>query len=461
MPAGRLFRAIDVFLPWRAAAPIDATFRGRMVAGISLSSALVGAFFAVFCLFAPAQPLLTSLLCCVGTVAFVANLWLLRRHERLRVAAWAFTLELTAIIAASAWLSHGYRDAITAWQMCLPLVAIFLVGTRNSLLCVAFSALNSWVLWRLEAAGLYRPPLLGVDETPVMVLSAGLAIMLFLVAVGIFYEHTHAARRRELDQTIVSLRSAHDSLSAMQQQLVATEKLASLGMLAAGVAHEINNPMAFVTSNVSGLIRDFADLRTDHELYDEYAREVLPATLDGIKRVNAIVADLRRFARGEPESFVPYDVNQEIGAAVRMAHGELKKRGCRLDVDLGTLPQVVGRPRQVMQVVMNLVVNAAQASTKGDAVRVTSWADTEQVAIRVQDSGAGMTDETRAKLFQPFFTTKPAGQGTGLGLAVVHGIVTSHGGRIDVDSAVGSGSTFTVWLPKVPSARPGESASPL
>jgi signal transduction histidine kinase len=156
---------------------------------------------------------------------------------------------------------------------------------------------------------------------------------------------------------------------------------------------------------------------------------------------------MRSFARGDVEQPIEFDVNCEIKTVARMAKSVVQRRGSELEVDLGTLPQVRGRPRQLMQVVMNLVVNAAQANKAGGKVMVTTRSARDEVAIEVRDTGIGMSSETVSKLFQPFFTTKPVGEGTGLGLAVVHGIVTGMGGRIDVQSELGKGSSFTVRLP--------------
>jgi signal transduction histidine kinase len=247
-------------------------------------------------------------------------------------------------------------------------------------------------------------------------------------------------QREQLAQTQGRLRLLHER--ALEQ-----EKFSSLGMMAAGVAHEINNPMAFVTSNIHSLFKDLQHQPVSPELMKEYLEEVLPATLDGIKRVNAIVADLRRFARGDPELHVEYDLAVEARAALRIAQGQLNH--CKVEVELGEVGVLVGRPRQVVQVLVNLLVNAGQATATGGVVRLSTCREGEGVRVEVRDTGTGMAAETLHHLFQPFFTTKPPGMGTGLGLAVAHGIVTGQGGRIEVESVLGQGSCFTVYLPRV------------
>lgn len=256
------------------------------------------------------------------------------------------------------------------------------------------------------------------------------------------------AQREELAAAHRELEAALRELQQMHQRALEQERLSSLGMLAAGVAHEINNPMSFVTSNVHSVLRDLRDEQNLSEVMKEYVDDVLPATLDGIKRVNAIVADLRRFARGDPEAHTGYDFDAEVETALRIAHGKLGH--VRVEKDLGGVGTVVGRPRQLVQVLVNLLVNAGQATASGGVVRVTTRREDAHMHVAVRDTGMGMSEETKRHLFEPFFTTKPSGEGTGLGLSVVHGIVRSLGGRIEVESEPGQGTCFSVRLPLVP-----------
>jgi signal transduction histidine kinase len=255
-------------------------------------------------------------------------------------------------------------------------------------------------------------------------------------------------QREALEKANRELEKAHHELQLLHQRAVEQEKLSSLGMLAAGVAHEINNPMSFVTSNVNSMLRDLREEQGLSEVMKEYVDDVLPATLDGIKRVNAIVADLRRFARGDPEAHTGFDLDAEVESALRIAHGQLGH--LKVEKDLGGVGTVVGRPRQIVQVLVNLLVNAGYATPAGGSVRVTTRRDKDAIRLEVRDTGSGMADSTKRHLFEPFFTTKPPGEGTGLGLSVVHGIVRSHGGRIDVESELGQGTCFTIRLPLVP-----------
>jgi len=259
------------------------------------------------------------------------------------------------------------------------------------------------------------------------------------------------ARAHALRDALAALRSnhrqledAHRSLGALHAKMVQQEKLSSLGLMAAGIAHEINNPMACVTSQVLELARELEHPDVPARLRS-CAAEVLPDALEGIERVNAIVGDLRRFARSEPGPSSHYDLNDQVRTALRIASAAVRGRVVR--VELAELPLAVGRPQQITQVLVNLLVNAGQATRHGDEVAITSRREGEELVVVVSDTGCGMTREALSMLFQPFHTTKPPGEGTGLGLSIVRGLVAGHGGRIEADSRPGSGSTFTVRLP--------------
>ncbi|WP_375769560.1 ATP-binding protein [Archangium gephyra] len=253
-----------------------------------------------------------------------------------------------------------------------------------------------------------------------------------------------------LEQRNQELAKALAELDLVHRRAREQERLSSLGMLAAGIAHEINNPMSYVKSNVHTLHQELREQKELPPALREYVTEVLPQTLDGIKRVCSIVTDLRRFARGDPEALIEYDLNEEVRAALRMTRSQLLPQ-CDVVIELGPLLPMLGHPRQISQVVVNLLMNAAQSMKERGTVYVSTQPDGEDdVVLTVRDTGVGMTPEVQANLFQPFFTTKPEGEGRGLGLAVVHGIITAHGGRIRVESQPGQGSTFTLRLPRVP-----------
>ncbi|WP_284667054.1 ATP-binding protein [Myxococcus sp. SDU36] len=238
---------------------------------------------------------------------------------------------------------------------------------------------------------------------------------------------------------------------AMQAQLVVSDRLAAVGTLAAGVAHEINNPLAFVLSNLSFLAGEL------HALARELPsgrmgelEEVLREATDGAHRVRQIVRDLRTFSRGDDEVATAVNVQAVLESAITLARSELKVRA-QLVRDYREVPLVEGNEGRFGQVFLNLLINAAQAIPLGNSeqheVRLSLRKAGDRVVIEVRDTGVGMPPEVRARIFDPFFTTKPVGEGTGLGLSICHGIVTGFGGDISVESEEGRGSTFRVSLP--------------
>ena len=268
-----------------------------------------------------------------------------------------------------------------------------------------------------------------------------------------------------------SLAEQNRILRETQAALVQTEKLASLGQLAAGIAHEINNPIAYVTNNLVVIRRDtqaaLAALdahrrgdsaeaaRLEQEADIGYFREnfarTCDKTLEGLHRVRDIVRNLRDFARLDEAEFKEADLNDAIRSTIEIVQHQIKAKSIRLESESNPLPPVLCHPGKINQVFLNLLMNAIQACARGGVVATRTRAEPgERIVIEVQDNGCGISPAHRSRLFEPFFTTKPVGQGTGLGLSVSFGIVRDHGGAIEVDSEVGSGSTFRVRLPLKP-----------
>ncbi|MBN1203444.1 MAG: histidine kinase [Myxococcaceae bacterium] len=367
----------------------------------------------------------------LGLTNMVFVEWCARWHSR-TVAEWL------RIVANTIGLCVGGH--VTQWS---PLVLIYLPYNL-----LWFYGLDAWVRPRL---------VMYVTVTSAFALRDGASpeLLLALGMLGSFAylltEKRAALLRKALRQVLEQreqLERAHQQLQQVHERALAQEKFSSLGLMAAGVAHEINNPMSFVTSNVNSLYKDLQRQGSLPEPLKEYVEEVLPATLDGIRRVNAIVSDLRRFARGDAEAHSEYALNAEVQAALRIAHGQLTH--CRMEVELGEVGRLMGRPQQIVQVLVNLLVNAGQATGLGGKVHLSTHHEGEGARVEIRDTGAGMSAETLRHLFQPFFTTKAPGEGMGLGLAVAHGIIESHGGRIEVESEPGKGTRFTVHLPRMP-----------
>ena len=295
-----------------------------------------------------------------------------------------------------------------------------------------------------------------------------------------------------------SEREAHEALKHAQGRMLQAEKLRGLGMVVAGVAHEINNPLAIAINNLAVLQRDcklLAGIVNRYQQRDEYAvvtdateeadsrwqqanvelreeaeRIDLPYTLesleglivrsrDGLARIQQIVSDLRGFSREEAAEEIEENANLNSGidTAMSLVKARAAKKRITLEAELAPLPGVTCQTAKVNQVIFNLLLNAIDASHEGGIVTVRSRPTADGVEVQVVDRGVGIQPEILTKIFDPFFTTKPPGHGTGLGLSVSYAIVAEHGGKIVVDSQVGRGSCFTVCLPLSP---PGTGTTP-
>ncbi len=254
----------------------------------------------------------------------------------------------------------------------------------------------------------------------------------------------------------------------IQSMLMMAERMASVGTLAAGVGHEINNPLAFVTSNLDLLAASVQRLSRGETLPKPELLELKEMVVDsqeGAERIRRIVADLRLFSRVDNDEIQVVDLARVVQLAVRMASVEIRHRAV-VKVHLEALPPVRGNEGRLGQVFLNLLVNAAHAIQEGAAlenvIRITGRREGEFVQVQVCDTGMGIPEANLARIFQPFFTTKPPGQGTGLGLAFCHAILSEMGGRIEVESQPGHGSTFRVLLPlaKGSAVRPSATIPP-
>ncbi|WP_276314004.1 nitric oxide-sensing protein NosP [Billgrantia antri] len=274
-------------------------------------------------------------------------------------------------------------------------------------------------------------------------------------------------REREEQRILIGkLEEAHN-------QLLQSEKLASIGQLAAGVAHEINNPIGFVNSNLNTLRQYIEDLLRLVDVYEavepsltpeasgqiaqlkvelelDYLREdvgaLIAESIDGTARVRRIVQDLRDFSRTGAADWQFADLHQGLESTLNVAANEIKYKASVVR-EYGQLPAVECVPAQLNQVFLNLLVNAAQAIEERGTITLRTGCEGDRVWLAFADDGAGIPTELQSRIFDPFFTTKPVGQGTGLGLSLSYGIVQKHGGQIEVDSRPGEGTTFTLWLP--------------
>lgn len=292
--------------------------------------------------------------------------------------------------------------------------------------------------------------------------------------------HSEIAERRRaqalLAQKVEEIELAHTELKNAQSQMLQQEKMASIGQLAAGVAHEINNPIGFINSNL-GTLRNYVTELLD--VVDAYAgchscppqdmpvllgriqvmkqnidftflrediRKLIDESMDGATRIKRIVQDLRDFSRIGSSEWIWTDLHAGLDSTLNVLGSEIKDKAVVV-CEYGTLPQVECIPAQINQVFMNLLLNATQAITGQGRITIRSGSDADEAWISITDNGKGIPAEAIARIFDPFFTTRPVGAGIGLGLSVAHGIVKNHGGKIEVMSQAGQGSTFIIRLP--------------
>jgi len=248
------------------------------------------------------------------------------------------------------------------------------------------------------------------------------------------------------------LEEAREREKLQQSQLAHTEKMVALGTLAAGVAHEVNNPLAGILTCIETMR---ANLK-DEKLCDRY----LDLVEDGIKRIEHTVQNLLDFSRPREVRPEPTAINHSLQHVVELVDYQLRKNKVEVEFQLDERnPIVLADHFQMEQLFLNLVLNAIQAMPGGGRLLLRSREVGGRVIVEVRDTGVGIPDEIRDRIFDPFFSTRGVGEGTGLGLAVSYGIVTAHGGKIQVESRVGAGSTFRVTLPARRDAAPGEGTS--
>jgi PAS domain S-box-containing protein len=544
--------------------------RARVTAGMSIVLAIIAAV-------AACQPWLEQsdslrILCAAGTLIFGSNVALLRLRGSVTAAAVALCTELLVLLGASALLGAGLVILASPWNLCVPLLATYLLGRRTGAAFGAVVALQCIALFTLQHTEAFQPtwPL----DPPTLLFSA-LAVLGLIVLIGGLFEQAHRGatgalaaaledlRRSDqalrhqtlLYETILKTQSelgdgiavvdgncfsfvngafakltgytndellggmkassliAPDELSSvrdlfaldpatsinttfltkdgrrtpvecavqplqpgslqrlvvvrdvterkrLQSQLMVSDRMTSVGTLAAGVAHEINNPLSYILGNVESALMGLPDIhkRLTEASVPEQDIHLLLSDMDaglqearsGAQRVRDVVRDLKTFSRADEDKHGPVDLEKVLELTAHLAWNEIRHRA-RLIKNLSELLSVQGNESKLGQVFLNLLVNAAQAIPEGHAdrneIQLCARREGALVVVEVSDTGCGIPPEIRSRIFDPFFTTKPVGVGTGLGLSIVHNIVTALGGQISVESAVGVGTTFRVALP--------------
>jgi len=307
---------------------------------------------------------------------------------------------------------------------------------------------------------------------------AGIVAVLSDITDQMIVEEQMLALNDSLEEMVAErtrdLQRANRELKQTQSQMLHHEKMASIGQLAAGVAHEINNPIGFIASNLNSLgkyldrfttfikfqdqlVPDHLDdegqellraerkkLKIDYLLQD--GGELIAESLDGSNRVQEIVRNLKSFSRIDQAAADFADINECLENTIAIAWNELKYK-VTLERDFGELPPLKCHPQQLNQVFMNLLVNGAQAIEEKGVIKLKTWHNDKYIFVQIADDGCGIPEENLTRIFEPFFTTKKVGEGTGLGMSISYDIVKAHQGDILVESALGAGTIFLVQLP--------------
>ena len=283
------------------------------------------------------------------------------------------------------------------------------------------------------------------------------------------------SKSREVFLKNERLQESYELLQKQQTAMLQNEKLATLGTLAAGMAHEINNPLAFVKSNIESLTQyhaSYARFTTfvnnisshlpeeiqsqlkalqqeeDIEFIQDDLPELMSDTVEGLTRVRDIVMNLRSFARTQSTDRCTAKLVDGIKSTLKLLHSELNN-SVNMQLNLNPLPDISCNPNELNQVFLNLIINAKQATAdqKRPTITISSDQIDSEIVIKISDNGSGMSEAVQKEIFVPFFTTKPVGDGTGMGLAIAYGIIKDHNGEISVSSIEGEGTTFTIKLP--------------
>ena len=405
-----------------------------------------------------------------GTMAGHSRLYLLAtRHDEY------MSLQMVQQALAGVGSSLEYNDPLTGKTMVASFQPVKLANGKNWVVIGQQERQEAY----LAVAELRKHISLAIVVVAILAVSAAIAL-------ARISEHNRqmslelADRNISLQQAVKAQQEANAALKKAQAQMVESEKMAGLGQMVAGVAHEINNPLSFVSNNVAVLQRDLLSLRdlltryqeADGELQKSRPQlmeaigqmaqrmdlsytlgnleELLGRSREGLRRIQQIVKDLRDFARLDDNLVHEADLNAGVESTVNIIRGRAKKKDVKLELSLGEIAPVTCSLARINQVVMNLVSNAIDACSVGGVVTIRTGNLHDQVFISVRDNGCGIPPELRERIFDPFFTTKPQGEGVGLGLSISYGIARDHGGVIEVESTAGQGSTFTLRFPRQP-----------
>ena len=467
----------DYFIPAGFAGNLDLRRRVRIIVNTVLLTSLFSLNFLVLCWWADLMPGLYVLL--FGIISFVLLLFGYRAGQYSHVALgyWFLFVGYLTVVVNSAY-QGGYYAATTWWLALCGVTGTFLLGRRAGLIFFGLGLATAVTFWLLEQRHYAFPNMVPVDKAQFWHFDILAGLMLILLVVALVFDNINTNTLRVistqnalLSERTVQLEQSLAGLQAAQAQLVQQEKMAFLGELTAGIAHELQNPLNFMKNFAevsTGLVDDMGGTRPgaraaglEGEILAGLKQNLREISQHG-QRATAIITGMLEHARAGTGLRILTPLNGLVEESLRLAYQGLRAKDRDFSAHLTTvldpaLPLVAVVPQDLSRVLINLLTNAfhavRQREQTGEAgyaptVSVTTKHANGQVKIRVRDNGAGIPEAVQGKIFQPFFTTKPTGEGTGLGLSLAYDIVTQgHDGTLTVESQEGQGTTFSVGLP--------------
>lgn len=381
----------------------------------------------------------------------LANLAWARRRAGSVLGGMLATYLLLQLVVLSNWCSGGFYDPNFGWLYVIPMFGALLVDARAGWVFTFVVFVITLLFWWAPEAGIeipnYIPPELHAEQSLANRLSAVLGIGVLLAAIA----SQERFSRRRLEHSNASLEREIDRREEIQARLVQTERAAGMGSLAAGMAHEINNPLTYVIGNLEmleGEIRSLGESEARGLARD--AEPMISEAIEGAYRVSRLVRDLESFAPSRDRSATRLDLSSLVEQAVRMLAAETKHRA-RLCLELEPGLRIEGSTGRFLQALVGLLHNAALAIEPGSVnhnqIRIDTSRRGDRTLLVISDTGCGMDAATIEKIFEPFYTTRPVGAGIGMGLTVAANVVDSMGGSIAVESRPGEGSEFRIDLP--------------
>ncbi len=377
-------------------------------------------------------------------------------------------------LVPSIYLLGGIYSVALSLLLITPIVVLLLLGSRAGILWMGINMIIVLGFFLLSVFHVSVPVNAADSAHALLNLFLVIALLFMMIMTVRTFERTTKRARKELAEKNVALNHSLSELKKAEAQLIQSEKMASLGLLTAGVAHEINNPINFVSASISPLKRNIDEIM---QLLEEYAslnknnfstrldeilkrrdeidlnytveeiKSLIKGIDDGSKRTAEIVQGLRTFSSINQEEMKQVNVNEEVESVLALFQTKLEKSNIELVKSFAEIQEIESFPIQLHQALINLILNGIESMNENGKLFVSTSVENNHAIISIRDTGKGITPQVKQKIFDPFFTTKDVGKGIGLGLSIVYRIIENHGGKIEVESETGKGTEFKIILP--------------